>query len=263
MSQLIAVHLNLTLNSSCRSGGDYIYKCVLYPSSPQGVNSLLILLAVATILKLALKSNTPHFLPKTVAHRLNPTSTDEFCPLCRHPTRETQGHVLGGCTTTIMAGLKCARHGRATGLILSALRDGTQGNAAMFAHAETVELSLNRLPPWFPRHPEATDYLYGLLSKPDIILLPHINNQSLDPHQLPTPQQKEAIFFEISYTTDGGVTKRFTEKLAQHAEHADYLRTQGWTVTTIPVIFTYSACVTTTMRTALANHGLRAAWCAN
>ena len=170
-------------------------------------SSLLQNTSIAQPLKsIALKLRIRNLFTKTVAHRINPTSTDEFCPLCRIPTRETQGHVLGGCTTTIMAGLKCARHGRATGLILSALRDGTQGNSAMFAHAETVELSLNRLPSWFPRHPEATDYLYRLLSKPDIILLPKITNQALHPPQLPTSHQKEAIFFEISYTTDGGVT---------------------------------------------------------
>lgn len=52
---------------------------------------------------------------------------------------------MGGFSHTLMHKIKIKRHGKAAGLILHTVKDSKKINVAIFADAETVEKSLDKI----------------------------------------------------------------------------------------------------------------------
>jgi hypothetical protein len=120
-----------------------------------------------------------------------------------------------------------------------------------------VEKSLEKIPTTLlKRKRSRRDAEAQLISRPDIIIFPKIKPDDIDNNT--APEEKQAIFLEISYCGDGYVAERYEAKLLQHKEHADSQIQEGWTVQVVPIIITYSGCITNTLRTTLTALGIAA-----
>ena len=97
---------------------------------------------------------------------------------------------------------------------------------------------------FFPRSRLAETAEHKMISKPDIIIFPELKPG--ETNTAPRQEKKKAIFLEIS-SGEGFAAQRFQQKLTQHAAHADFLATKGWTIEVVPIIITHSGCITETL----------------
>jgi hypothetical protein len=206
---------------------------------------------------LALKLRMRNLYTTQLAAQMSQSTEEQVhrCSLCNSNKKETQGHILGGCTHQIMHAITMQKHGKAVGLILDSLETSNKGNIAIFADAETGKKTLHNISRnLLPRDRRAVTKQHELLSKPDIIIFPKILQS--EAHTTPPNEKKEAIFLEISFTGDGYAATRFEQKLKQHEAHAEFLRSKEWTIKVIPIIFTHSGCLTTSLRQILTEFGI-------
>jgi ribonuclease HI len=209
---------------------------------------------------LAFKLRMRNLYTTQLAADMNQASTStaaveqqHFCTICTSHKKETQGHILGGCTHPDMHSQHMKRHGKGAGLILQTIRDNT--NVATFADAETVEKSLQKISSTFlPRSRQVETNKHKMISKPDIITFPELTQDQTN--TAPEHDEKKAIFLEISFTGDGDAAQRFQQKVTQHAAHAQFLETNQWTIEVVPIIITHSGCITDNLTTTLTNLGI-------
>ncbi len=220
---------------------------VYHPRIPQPLKSQAFRIRMRNVptTQLAADMNQASTSTATEQHRL--------CTICNSNKKESQGHILGGCLHKDMKSQHMKRHGKAAGLILQTIKDNT--NKATFADAETVEKTLKNISPTFlPRDRRAEMNEHKMISKPDIIVFKELKPEETT--TAPAPEKKKAIFFEISFTGDGFAAKRNQQKLDQHAAHAAFLETKGWTIEVVPIIITHSGCITATLIRALTDLGI-------
>lgn len=175
------------------------------------------------------------------------TNTPPNCELCPEP-HETEGHILGHCSHSLLHSMYCKRHGQAVAIITSTLRTAPQAQYLVYADAEGFEHSLPNIPSFFPRVPRSHS------SKPDIVTFPAIHEFETaleDPDFCPSPSQKVAYFYEFGMTSDRSLARKFKDKLDQHRRHQQALCRLGWEVNVIPIVMTYSGVTTTSFRAAL------------
>ena len=199
---------------------------------------------------------------------VNPQKTpSSICTIC-NIGQETQGHILGSCKHPKMTGLILNRHGKATTLITTALRNSpTIGNCAIFVDAEGGERSARDTAhiSWYPQAPTIPDADGNPkpTSLPDIILFPKIDSAAVPPRDspstdttdttsvpfTPTTQQKHIILIDVTFTDDLAVVDRFKQKQEHHNPYFTHLQALGWQPQLYPIVFTHSGCVTTSFRT--------------
>ena len=151
---------------------------------------------------------------------------------------------MGACTHPHMKGLVIKRHNETTQHIAQALRLSPLHDThaylwmdAGLAAPPGLQDGSHILPTWLlPSLPENERRQY----RPDILYIPDWNHHRWTAENISTTTKAETTIYllEIGYGPDTRYQEKRTEKLQQHTQLVQHLRTEGWTVQE-PYILTF------------------------
>ncbi len=163
--------------------------------------------------------------------------SDGKCPACGQ--EDGVGHIMGGCTHPRMHAAYISRQNKAVQIVAKAISKGPQGGCYMTMDAcsasnKPAHVAATRLPAWLFAGLTPKQQAYGVLKRPDLLVIPTISLRDGKSGNMPCTfiaRQKHKVYvIEAGYTNDTLHDQKEEVKAQQHADLESLLFRAGWDV---------------------------------